>query len=701
MNQQQQANIFRLSAILYANDNYTISPVQLHRKVIEDALYQLSDSNGVTIEGLANFISDRYLIHFTDEEVRQVLNNTKFNNVFRPIPVGKEVIYTLQEERRKLLDERKPKTLDDYICEYVKSNGLGTDSIEAVYRYLYGVFTTNVDGFRRMTEAGDVSELTQYYSPDEKDTEIINGFLNWDNDEKNIAIFNLASYGLEYCLLTSKKGSHLNLEKLNKKVFYLDTNILYRALGINGVERKQRTHSFLRKLIEAEDEIKITLIAWNEYENSLKKYIKKLRRDQNPAVHSKVYTEYVTYDDIHRAYHLWASSTKNATVDLFVNMLKAEMLQLIEDYHIEIDRLCPFDKQQREEELNEMAVQIKSLSEHKYFDTAHNDACDIVWVEMCRKPGEENIFSTKTFLLSSDRGLFRWDSKYNSGSTPVVMLPSQWLSILLRYVSRTSDDYRSFVSFLNIQSKEGVLSAEQIRAILAGISEMTDKVEQQRYLLDVIIENEFKNGAGEKTNEQLKAIAKNDANRILQKQLSQVTKEAKELKKGLENIKGEFEEHKAETDRRLKEKSDELSSANEKISELKGSVDTLTQTNAALNEVQEEKKHLEVENDSLRKQLKKNKLKVWRGWKVTYGVVLILLSIMSCLMVFLWKESDWNVVYKFVQYLDGNKDSVAFSLGQAIVLLPLSIIAYGGYMIKDAFDTDELDKRRFFWTSKK
>ena len=701
MNQQQQANIFRLSAILYANDNYTISPVQLHRKVIEDALYQLSDSKGVTIEGLANYISDRYLIHFTDDEVRQVLNNTKFNNVFRPIPVGKEVVYTLQEERRKLLDERNPKTLDDYICEYVKLNGLGTDSIEAVYRYLYGVFTTNVDGFRRMTEAGDVCELTQYYSPDEKDTEIINGFLNWDNDEKNVAIFNLASYGLEYCLLTSKKGSHLNLEKLNKKVFYLDTNILYRALGINGVERKQRTHSFLRKLIEAEDEIKITLIAWNEYENSLNKYIKKLRRDQNPAIHSKVYTEYVTYDDIHRAYHLWASSTKNATVDLFVNMLKAEMLQLIEDYHIEIDRLCPFDKQQREEELNEMAVQIKSLSEHKYFDTAHNDACDIVWVEMCRKPGEENIFSTKTFLLSSDRGLFRWDSKYNSGSTPVVMLPSQWLSILLRYVSRTSDDYRSFVSFLNIQSKEGVLSAEQIRAILAGISEMTDKVEQQRYLLDVIIENEFKNGAGEKTNEQLKAIAKNDANRILQKQLSQVTKEAKELKKGLENIKGEFEEHKAETYRKLKEKSDELSSANEKISELKGSVDTLTQTSAALNEVQEEKKQLEVENDSLRKQLKKNKLKVWRGWKVTYGVVLILLSIMSCLMVFLWKESDWNLVYKFVQYLDGNKDSVAFSLGQAIVLLPLSIIAYGGYMIKDAFDTDELDKRRFFWTSKK
>ena len=254
------------------------------------------------------------------------------------------------------------------------------------------------------------------------------------------------------------------------------------------------------------------------------------------------------------------------------------MLQLIEDYHIEIDRLCPFDKQQKDDELKDMAIQIKSLSDHKYFDTAHNDACDIVWVEMCRKPGEENIFSTKTFLLSSDRGLFRWDSKYNSGSVPVVMLPSQWLSILLRYVSRTSDDFRSFVSFLNIQSKEGLLSAEQIRAILSGISEMTDRVEQQRYLLDVIIENEFKNGAGEKTNEQIKAIAKNDANRILQKQLSEVRKEAKELKKGLEDMKSEFADHKAATELQLKTKTEELTTANEKISELKGSIDSLTQT---------------------------------------------------------------------------------------------------------------------------
>jgi len=578
MNQQQQANIFRLSAILFANDNYTISPVQLHRKVVEDALYQLNDSNGITVEGLAHYIGTKYLIDFTDKEIETVLHNPKFNNIFEGKPISQTVLYKLRDERRKILDSREPKTLDVFIQEFLQMKGLSSDAKETIYRYLYGVFTTNVDGFRRMTEAGNVKELTQHYSPDEKDAEIINGFLDWENDNKNVAIFNLASYALEYCLLTSKKGSHLKLEKLTKKVFYLDTNILYRALGINGMERQLRTHSFLCKLLEAEDEIKITKVAWDEYQNSLNKCIKRLRRDESPAVHSKVYTEYVTYDDIHRAYHLWLSANVHGTIDLFVNSLRAEMLQLIDDYHIEIDNLCPFDKQQKEEELNDMAIRIKSLSEHKYFETAYNDACDIVWVKMCRKPGEDNIFSTKTFLLSSDRSLFRWDSKYYSGHTPIVMLPSQWLSILLRYVSRTSDDFRSFVSFLNIQNKEGVLTAEQISAILSGISAMTDKVEQQRYLLDVIIDSEFKNGAGGKTNEQLKAIAKKDANRILQQQLSEVTKEAKSLRKDLASVKSELEEHKSETQKNLDAKTSELTTANEKISELRGSIDTLTKT---------------------------------------------------------------------------------------------------------------------------
>lgn len=702
MNQQQQANIFRLSAILFANDNYTISPVQLHRKVVEDALYQLNDPNGISIEGLALYINQKYLIDFTDKEIEFVLHNVKFKDIFKPKVVGGTTLYLLHDERREILDGRKPKTLDDFINEFLLLKRLPSNMAETIYRYLYGVFTTNVDGFRRMTEAGNVKELTQYYSPNEKDAEVINGFLDWENNDKNVAIFNLASYALEYCLLTSKKGSHLKLEKLTKKVFYLDTNILYRALGINGKDRQQRTHSFLRKLVEADDQIKITKVAWDEYENSLNKYIKRLRRDESPAIHSKVYTEYVTYDDIHRAYHVWASANQHATIDLFVNMLRAEMMQLLEDYHIEIDNLCPFDKQQKEEQLKDMAIRIKSLSEHKYFETAHNDACDILWVEMCRKPGEENIFSTKTFLLTSDRGLFRWDTKCYSGRTPIVMLPSQWLSILLRYVSRTNDDFRSFVSFLNIQNKEGLLSAEQISAILSGIAEMTDKVEQQRYLLDVIIESEFKNGAAGKTNAQLKSIAKVDANRILQKQLSEVTNEAKALRKDLASMQNSFDEHKSKTEKDLSDKATELSTAKEKISELRGSIDTLTQAHETAKQTMKEQHNKEMssaqqEINQLRKQLDdtnrhqlfmKNR-RVSIGWK-TFWMVLVIGLIFWFFVSSPENDEPMGWLLNAINNLDETRKT--FARGSllfvvSLVLIPLSISLWKS--IKSKYKTRE------------
>lgn len=307
---------------------------------------------------------------------------------------------------------------------------------------------------------------------------------------------------------------------------------------------------------------------------------------------------------------------------------------------------------------------------------------------MCRKPGEENIFSTKTFLLSSDRGLFRWDSKYNTGNVPVVMLPSQWLSILLRYVSRTSDDFRSFVSFLNIQSKEGLLSAEQIRAILSGISEMTDRVEQQRYLLDVIIENEFKSGAGEKTNEQIKAIAKNDANRILQKQLSEVRKEAKELKKGLEDMKSEFADHKAATELQLKTKTEELTTANEKISELKGSIDSLTQTHTVATqsltaqhdkEMSEARETINRLNKTLNDTNSRNEFEAKRRhkiWWLSIGIIVVLVLIAWFFLTSPESSAPMGRLLKAIDELDETRKVVARTcLGfvVSLVLIPLCI----------------------------
>lgn len=576
MDAQQQANVFRMSATLFANNNYQISPVQLHRKVIEDALFVMNNEDGVTLGVLADYIEKEYFFNFGEQELTKVLHDPKFGHIFvSKVSAGCDTLYLLKKERREHINANKNRTLDDYIQEYLSINKLGIVQKEAIYQYLYGVFTTNVDSFKRMLEARNVKTLTEHYTPKDEDVEVINGFLDWENPEKNRAIFNLASYALEFCLLTSKKDSSLKLDSLSHKVFYLDTNILYRAIGINGEDRKLRSLSFLRKLRESNDDIRISKVAWEEYEASQKKYIKLLRRSETPAVRSKVYTEYVSYDDMYRYYHLWAANRSNSTIDLFVNWLEAAMKEIIEDYNITIDSFTPYSPEKKKDSLEEMAAQIQGFSRIKPFEAAHNDACNVLWVESSRKPGETSLFSAKTFLISSDQGLYSWDSKYHSKQAPIVILPSQWLSLLLRYVSRSNDDFRSFVCFLNIQEKEGILSPEQINAILVGISEMTDNVDQQKYFLETIIEREFKDGVKGKTNDQLRVIARTQTERMLQYQVEQMRKEHENLRGTLSEVQQQLAEHKSKTEEQLNSKSTELEQAAKTIEDLKSNVELL------------------------------------------------------------------------------------------------------------------------------
>lgn len=90
---------------------------------------------------------------------------------------------------------------------------------------------------------------------------------------------------------------------------------------------------------------------------------------------------------------------------------------------------------------------------------------------------------------------------------------------------------------LNIKSTEVKMTDEQIHAVLSGIAEMTTNVDQQRELLEAIIDEDFKNGAKQMTPDQIRAQAKKTAERKLQKQLA----EEKDKNESLQIALGEAE----------------------------------------------------------------------------------------------------------------------------------------------------------------
>src|SRR5690606_28241718 len=151
-----------------------------------------------------------------------------------------------------------------------------------------------------------------------------------------------------------------------------------------------------------------------------------------------------------------------------------------------------------------------------------------------------NLFDCKYYFISADQLLRKWDYTQNE-SIPIVLLPSQWMSILLRYLNRTNDDFKSFVSFLNISNGEKGVSNENLQLILNGISEITTDFTQQSSIVSEMINIGFK-GILDKNNSDEEVIEKS---KIFAK--SHLELQIEELKKSKEKLENKFEKYQEQT----------------------------------------------------------------------------------------------------------------------------------------------------------
>lgn len=106
-----------------------------------------------------------------------------------------------------------------------------------------------------------------------------------------------------------------------------------------------------------------------------------------------------------------------------------------------------------------------------------------------RKQRINKLLETKYFLISTDQKLRDWNYSIFPDEIPIIFLPSQWLAIILRFVSATNDDYKSFVSFLNMKKNESIIESDKLQAVLSGIAEITDEIHSQEFFAKEIIED--------------------------------------------------------------------------------------------------------------------------------------------------------------------------------------------------------------------
>lgn len=682
MEKIKDTEIFRLATILYADNNYEVSSKTILRKIVE-SIFLAEDNKIIGIHSLIDMIKDRYTLDFTEEEVKDIIKDTDFF-ITSDCKI-EDIKISLNTKRLNNIKEKiNTKNLDFFIGAFHKENDIYDlkELKELLYRFLYNVFQNNVLSFGKLIEPFfKVQELQNIsdYNLKDKEIEVINKFLNWDNDEKNKIIYDISLLSVEYCLITNKKGDSFRLDSLKNKKFFLDTNIIFRAIGINGEDREKRTITFLEKFKEANENLFISKFTEEEINKTLEYYLSEIQKNNTPRVHSKIFIEYSKVNDFISFYHRWRHKRTNDNINLFRGHIMTLISNLKSKFNIENDFTEYFDEEDEniQEKISNKSSEIntfKTTSKISNLNTHIVDAKNIILIEHLRKNRSINIFDCKYFLISADQYLRKWDYSKNS-SIPIVLLPSQWMVILLRYLNRTNDDFKSFVSFLNINNAEKIVSNENLQLILSGVSEITSDISQQKNIVSEIINNSFKGILDNSSNVDVREKSRTFAKTKLEEKIENLESDNKKLKNNNERLENNLNEFKQNTSVELEEIKKEK---NESISEKKELIS-----------------HLEKEKDNnknLQERLANEKLKSYK--KEIWWFILLLILCLGCIfLMFFFVDLEWNFVSKFIKWLnsfqhDWQKFFVKFIWG-----LPYGGIIYSGRELYNRICRKKLEEK--------
>lgn len=508
--QASQRDLFRLSAVLYAEMTDDFSSQEVILSIVECILAELRNSPA-TVEGLQAAILEKYKLNITEDELLGIFGRHKKG--FVKTVADNQKFYQLTTERFDAVSSDVDKKIDFYITLFIQRNVVANETVcrEAIYKYLYELTTTNINSYKLMFSSinsgkgfmeNELSVEADLFTEDE--LQYIHAFVEWDNEEKNAALSNIVFCCLEYCLLVAgDKDNALVSKYIRNRVIYLDTNIIFRALGINGTSRKNVINAFLRKCKQAKIDIVVTTYTRREFFETIDYYIQQIREFPRGEIYLGAYESLSDYN-IYAFYNDWLQEHSALSLKYFHMTIQS-------NYDLFVKTFCIKDKVGSDVYVfSEDALRIRSIYENeiaavkrdlkgKYINSCEpmpqfsHDATLIYIAENKRRTDAGEGKESDSFVVSSDKALRFWDMQRVDYSYPVVIYPSQLFLMLIKVCGRSEDDMNSFVSFINIKNRYRQLSPEKANVILSGISSITADVESQKVLVGSVFDADFQN----------------------------------------------------------------------------------------------------------------------------------------------------------------------------------------------------------------
>lgn len=467
-------------------------------RLVECILFD-SPKSSLTIREICDGIESMYNLQFDVLEIENAIKRKAGNRI-----ITENKTYRLTVKTRDSLKKYSDmlSVLKKYIANYRKHTNANFDEnqfLELILKYLYYCFNSNINNLMSLLQHQN-DKILDSFSASNYEVELINGFIAWDNDEKNQFLYSIISFSYEYCMLAAKKDSLLSQKIFKGKKFILDTNIIFRMAGINKDERQYVTNSFINKCKEVGIKLCYTSETLSELHrviNGQIKYIKYITQNQEPVSYSLVrqLNSNEEINDFYEIYYKWSCEPHNKYDDYI--SFQQYLFRMIQDVISDIayqeipnysvgDDIESFNK--KSESLKQYKLQ-KRPQKTISTESLQTDINNILYTLSLRKKNNgQSLWQIKEFIVSADQLFTNWAKEVFPG-IPIVVIPSVWLSIILRFSGRTADDYKSYCLFLSLRQHRAEDNEININPVLllSILNEKTiDKTVKEKIIFEII-----------------------------------------------------------------------------------------------------------------------------------------------------------------------------------------------------------------------
>lgn len=458
----------------------------------------LDSSEGMSLFVLSNSLNTQFNLAFTEEEVKQAIAKKGQGRI-----IDSDGTYKLSPPTQKklLLQTTISEDLTKIVDVFVQVFSLERSSEEIttlLLKYFYYCFNSNVGNLLSLFE-NRVATVSDAFEASTEDITIINDFITWDNAKKDALVYSLIATCYEYCMLTIKKDKILSSELFKGKRFYLDANIIFRMTGINNEERKTVTQGFIKHCRQAGIELYCTSTTLDEVFRVIAaqvEYIKGIAGQTMPVSCEtlEAINPNTEINDFYRIYYNWCQEKSNKCGDY--SSFSKYLLNLAQETlsQLKIKDSSAYKISSNATQFTQQVTSLKNYKNtkrtwrHTSTASAETDITNIMDTLAWRSGTGTSIWQTNDFIVSADQLLISWSDDAYSG-VPIVVLPSVWLSIILRFTGRTDDDYKSFCLFM---TQRHHVNAEEIIdpiQLLKTINSKTNQTEIKEQIIAEIVQN--------------------------------------------------------------------------------------------------------------------------------------------------------------------------------------------------------------------